>query len=100
MSISASTKLPMFTEDADDTKTELDDSQIDKLFTDLVGAPTAGSSNRGLGKKTAQSKKTKYARPATVKAPVVTITEIGSKAKSRLFDYKGKHDEIKNKSLQ
>ena len=90
----------MFTEDADDTKTELDDSQIDKLFTDLVGAPTAGSSNRGLGKQTAQSKKTKYARPATVKAPVVTITEIGSKAKSRLFDYKGKHDEIKNKSLQ
>jgi len=43
--------------------------------------------------------KQKFARPTTAKAPVMTITNIGSKTKSRLFDYKESHDKIKNKSM-
>jgi hypothetical protein len=83
LSISASTKLPIFDQDE---STELDDGEINKLYSDLVGT---------TGKKTVTSKKTKYARPATQNAPVVTITDIGQKAKSRLFDYKEKQSNIK-----
>lgn len=63
--------------------------------------PQNTSTKSGKNKKTTVTNtKQKFARPATAAAPVMKITEVGSKAKSRLFDYKECHDKIKNKSMQ
>lgn len=84
-----------------DASTDLDDVAIERLYNELVGdrVPTKQPAKAPTKKKPAFVGRPGTAVASVKKAPAMTITEVGKKAKSRLFDYKDSHDELRQKNL-